>query len=198
MIKKGIQFSIERIFDITISLLILTISLPIMLFALLGIVFTMPGYIFFTQERVGKNKKIFRIYKLRTMKVDKDAEMKLDGSKDAERLTKFGKILRRTKIDELPQLINVLIGDMSLVGPRPTIYQQVINYSEMQAHRLDMRPGMTGLAQVNGNIYLSWDERIKFDLEYINHFSLMLDVKILAKTVLVVIFGEKKFKGEQS
>ncbi|MDD3138959.1 MAG: sugar transferase [Lachnospiraceae bacterium] len=198
MIKKGIQFSIKRIFDITISLLVLTISLPIMLFALLGIVFTMPGPIFFTQERVGKNKKNFRIYKLRTMKVDKDAEKKLDGSKDAERLTKFGKILRRTKIDELPQLINVLIGDMSLVGPRPTIYQQVMNYNEMQAHRLDMRPGMTGLAQVNGNIYLSWDERIKFDLEYINHFSLMLDLKILAKTVLVVVFGEKKFKGDQS
>lgn len=197
MLGKSLQLGIKRLCDIAISLMALTIASPIILTAIFGILLTMPGPVFFMQERVGKNKKLFKIYKLRTMKVDKEAENSFDGSKDAERITTFGKFLRRTKIDELPQIINVLLGDMSLVGPRPTILNQVSHYSEVQMRRLDMRPGMTGLAQVNGNIYISWNERITYDLEYINNFSLWLDVKILAKTVLVVIFGEKRFKGDR-
>lgn len=197
MLGKSLQLGIKRLCDLAISLMALTIASPIILTAIFGILLTMPGPVFFMQERVGKNKKLFKIYKLRTMKVDKEAENSFDGSKDAERMTTFGKFLRRTKIDELPQIINVLLGDMSLVGPRPTILNQVSHYSEVQMRRLDMRPGMTGLAQVNGNIYISWNERITYDLEYINNFSLWLDVKILAKTVLVVIFGEKRFKGDR-
>ena len=111
-------------------------------------------------------------------------------------MTRTGNILRRLKIDELPQLWNVFAGDMSLVGPRPTVMEQVEQYDEFQMHRLDMRPGMTGLAQVNGNVSLPWNERIKYDVRYIEKFSVCLDFVIMIKTVLVVIFGEQKFKKE--
>ena len=104
-------------------------------------------------------------------------------------------MIRRLKIDELPQLINVFRGDMSLVGPRPTVKEQTDLYNAYQRQRLNMRPGMTGLAQVNGNISLSWDERIEYDVEYVNKFSILLDLKILLKTIAVVIYGENKFKN---
>lgn len=110
-------------------------------------------------------------------------------------MTPFGNLIRRLKIDELPQLINVFKGDMSLVGPRPTIKEQTDLYNDYQRQRLKMRPGMTGLAQVNGNISLSWDERIKYDVEYVTNFSVLLDLKILFKTVGVVVFGEAKYKN---
>ena len=129
------------------------------------------------------------------MKVDKEAEKSHDFTKDAERMTPFGNLIRRLKIDELPQLINVFKGDMSLVGPRPTIKEQTDLYNDYQRQRLKMRPGMTGLAQVNGNISLSWDERIKYDVEYVTNFSVLLDLKILFKTVGVVVFGEAKYKN---
>ena len=137
----------------------------------------------------------FNILKFRSMKVDKEAEKSHDFTKDAERMTPFGNLIRRLKIDELPQLINVFKGDMSLVGPRPTIKEQTDLYNDYQRQRLKMRPGMTGLAQVNGNISLSWDERIKYDVEYVTNFSVLLDLKILFKTVGVVVFGEAKYKN---
>ncbi|MBR5542571.1 MAG: sugar transferase [Oscillospiraceae bacterium] len=184
----------KRIFDITGSFIVLLVLSPILLLSALLIVCFMPGPIFFFQERVGKDGKTFKIYKFRTMKVDKEAEENFDVSKDKERRTAVGDFLRRFKIDEVVQLINVLKGDMSMVGPRPTFKRHTDNYNDFEKQRLNMRPGMTGLAQVNGNVSLAWDERIIYDVQYVNNFSLLLDIKILFKTVLIVLFGEKRFK----
>lgn len=189
---------IKRVIDIFGSGIGLIIISPILIIFAILIKLTMPGPIFFTQERVGKDKTTFKILKLRTMKVDKEAEKNLDFSKDKDRLTNMGKFLRRVKIDELPQLINVFRGDMSLVGPRPTIMKQVEKYTPHQMQRLIMKPGMTGLAQVNGNISLSWDQRIDYDVEYISKFSILLDIRILLKTIAIVALGEKRFKKEKS
>lgn len=192
MVKK-LNLFVKRSIDVLGSGLGLLILSPILLLTAMAIILFMPGPVFFKQERVGRRGKLFEILKYRTMKVDKQAEQAHDFSKDQNRLTKLGKVLRRTKIDELPQLINVFRGDMSLVGPRPTVLEQVEQYTERQRKRLDMRPGMTGWAQVNGNIELEWDERIEYDLEYIDEFSILLDFRILIKTVGVVLFGEEKF-----
>lgn len=193
---RKLNLGLKRIFDIIVSATGLLVFSPVFLVTVFVIKITMPGKIFFQQERVGKGKKVFHICKFRTMKEDRQAEEAHDFSKDAERMTRTGNILRRLKIDELPQLWNVFAGDMSLVGPRPTVMEQVEQYDEFQMHRLDMRPGMTGLAQVNGNVSLPWNERIKYDVKYIERFSVFLDLAIMIKTVLVVIFGEQKFKKE--
>jgi len=190
---KSINFFIKRLIDLFGSSIGLILISPVLLISAILIKVTMPGPIFFKQQRIGKDKRLFYILKLRTMKVDNAAEAKHDTSKDSERKTLVGDILRRTKIDELPQLINVFVGDMSLVGPRPTFAEQAEVYSEYQMQRLKMNPGMTGLAQVNGNTALSWEERIKYDVMYVNNFSILLDIKILLKTIMVVVFGEKKF-----
>lgn len=193
---KKLELGIKRFFDMAISLLGLWVLSPVFLVTILLIKITMPGKIFFKQERVGKDRKLFPILKFRTMKEDKKAEENHDFSKDAERMTRTGNILRRLKIDELPQLLNVFAGDMSLVGPRPTVAEQVRKYNKFQRRRLEMRPGMTGLAQVNGNTALDWDERIVFDVKYVEQFSIWTDIKILLKTILVVILGEQKFRKE--
>ncbi|AIF44553.1 sugar transferase [Virgibacillus sp. SK37] len=189
---------IKRTLDILGSGLGLLIISPLLIIVTILIKVTMPGPVFFKQDRVGKNMKGFQILKFRTMKVDTEAEKNLDFSKDEDRITTLGKVLRRTKIDELPQLLNVFLGDMSLVGPRPTVMVQVENYTKYEEQRLNMRPGMTGLAQVNGNITLPWEQRIEYDIEYIKKFSFLLDCKILIKTVAIVLFGEAKFKKEKS
>ena len=194
---RKINLIIKRMFDIFGSVMGLLLSSPLLLIVFVLIKITMPGPIFFFQERVGKNGEVFRIYKLRTMKVDVDAEKSFDISKDEMRITSLGRILRRFKIDELVQLINVLKGEMSLVGPRPTLKMQTDNYSEYEMQRLKMLPGMTGLAQVNGNIAISWDERIAYDIEYINGFSVWLDMKILLKTILIIFCGEEKFSNKK-
>ena len=190
---RKLNLYIKRIFDVTISSVGLIISMPFWLIGILGIVITMPGPVFFQQERIGKDGKPFHVLKLRTMKVDKTLETSRDMSRDNERRTPWGDFLRRIKIDELPQLINVLKGDMSLVGPRPTVYEHVVLYDEREKHRLDMRPGMTGLAQINGNASLVWEDRIEYDLRYIKDFTVLLDLHILIGTVKVVLFGEDKF-----
>ncbi len=191
---KNLELGIKRLFDMLGSVVVLVVLSPILFVSALLITCFMPGPIFFFQERVGKNGKTFKIYKFRTMKVDREAEMNFDVSKDEERRTVVGDFLRRFKIDEVVQLINVLKGDMSMVGPRPTFKRQADQYSEFEKQRLAMRPGMTGLAQVNGNTSLLWKERIIYDVQYVHNFSLLLDVKILFKTVLIVLFGEKRFK----
>lgn len=193
---RELNLSIKRLIDFFGSAIGLIVISPILIISAILIKSTMSGPIFFTQERVGKDKTVFKILKLRTMRVDKEAEKNLDFSKDKDRLTNTGKFLRRVKIDELPQLINVFKGDMSLVGPRPTVIKQVEKYTPYQIQRLLMKPGMTGLAQVNGNISLSWNQRIDYDIEYINKFSILLDIKILLKTVAIVFLGEKRFKRE--
>ncbi len=192
---RNINLFIKRAVDVLGSGIGLMLVSPLLVITAVLIKLLMPGPVLFKQERVGKNGTLFYILKFRTMKVDRKAEATHDSSKDAERTTPVGKLLRRTKIDELPQLINVLFGDMSLVGPRPTLKEQVEQYDSRQMHRLDMRPGMTGLAQINGNITLAWSERIEYDLQYVKKFSLLLDLHILIKTVLVVICGEEKFKN---
>lgn len=191
---KKFQLMIKNIFDFLFSLSGIVMLVPVYIMTIVLLKITMPGPIFFKQKRVGKDGREFEVLKFRTMKVDEVAEKNLDCSMDAERITSFGKILRRTKIDETPQLFNVLKGEMSLVGPRPTLKNQVENYDEFQNQRLNVKPGMTGLAQVNGNVALTWEERIIYDVSYVNNFSLLLDANIILKTVLIVIFGEEKFK----
>ena len=195
---RRLNLAIKRTADIIFSAAGLIVLLPILLISAILLEVFMPGPLFFKQQRVGKNGRLFNILKFRSMKVDKALEASHDFTRDAERMTPFGKLLRRTKIDELPQLWNVLVGDMSLVGPRPTVKEQTDKYNDYQRQRLNMRPGMTGLAQVNGNVSLTWDERFVYDIEYVNNFSVLLDIRILCKTVLVVIMGEEKFKRVKS
>ena len=195
---RRLNLAIKRTADIIFSAAGLIVLMPILLISAILLEIFMPGPLFFKQQRVGKDGRLFNILKFRSMKVDKALEASHDFTRDAERMTPFGKLLRRTKIDELPQLWNVLVGDMSLVGPRPTVKEQTDKYNDYQRQRLNMRPGMTGLAQVNGNVSLTWDERFVYDIEYVNNFSVLLDIKILCKTVLVVIMGEEKFKRVKS
>lgn len=197
MIIRKTNLIIKRLIDFIGSSLGLVILSPVFLVTIFLLEIFMPGPVLFRQQRVGKNGKIFDILKFRSMKVDKEAEKNHDFSKDEERKTPFGNLIRRLKIDELPQLINVFRGDMSLVGPRPTVKEQTDLYTDYQRQRLNMRPGMTGLAQVNGNISLTWDERIEYDVEYVTKFSIWLDLKILLKTVAVVICGENKFNKQE-
>ena len=195
---RRLNLAVKRTADIFFSAAGLIVLMPILLISAILLEIFMPGPLFFKQQRVGKNGRLFNILKFRSMKVDKALEASHDFTRDAERMTPFGKLLRRTKIDELPQLWNVLVGDMSLVGPRPTVKEQTDKYNDYQRQRLNMRPGMTGLAQVNGNVSLTWDERFVYDIEYVNNFSVLLDIRILCKTVLVVIMGEEKFKRVKS
>ena len=144
--------------------------------------------IIFKQERPGKNEKIFTLYKFRTMTDEKDDQGNL--LPDEVRLTKFGKLLRSTSLDELPELFNILKGDMAIVGPRPLLVRYLPLYNEHQKHRHDVRPGFTGYAQVNGRNSISWEEKFDLDVYYTNHVSFLLDLKIIFKTVKVVVFRE--------
>ena len=193
--KKQKSIVIKRIIDVVVSGIGLIILFPI--FVIIGILIKLDskGPVFFVQERAGKDGKIFKAYKFRTM-VD-NAE-KIGGKKISEsdsRITRVGKHLR-WGIDELPQLINVFKGDMSLVGPRPTLLDQVEHYSKEDRRRLEMKPGITGWALVNGRNVLSWPEKIKLDIWYIDHWSMWLDFKILIKTIWVVIFTREGIYGK--
>lgn len=191
---RQVNLKLKRVFDIILSGFILLVTLPFFLITILIQQIVMPGPVFFQQQRVGKDGKLFYILKLRSMKVDREAEKNHDFSKDEERLTSFGRFMRRSKVDELPQVWNIFRGDMSLIGPRPTVKEQVDQYTEFQMQRLLMRPGLSGLAQVNGNTAISWAERIEYDVDYIEQFSIILDAKIMLKTLLVILFGEDKFR----
>jgi len=179
---------IKRALDIIASLLLIIASIPIWLFAIFIILLSDFGPIFFKQTRVGQNLEPFEIYKFRTMKLNYD-DNKTTKFND-KRVFKFGHVLRKYKIDELPQLINVIGGDMSLVGPRPTSIDDVEKMSSIQKDRHTLKPGMTGLAQISGNTSLKWSERIKFDLYYVNNWTLYLDIKIMLKTFLQVLSGK--------
>jgi len=194
--KKQVAIILKRIFDILASGIALVVLLPI--FAVIGIFIKLDskGRVFFVQERAGKDGKIFKAYKLRTM-VNNAVEKGLgyEIAKDDNRITRVGKHLR-WGIDELPQLINVFKGEMSLVGPRPTLIEQVRRYSKEHTRRLEMKPGLTGWALVNGRNILSWPEKIKLDIWYIDHWSLWLDLKILIKTIWVLVFTREGVYGE--
>jgi lipopolysaccharide/colanic/teichoic acid biosynthesis glycosyltransferase len=194
MKKKRKDIVLKRIIDVVISGIGLIILFPV--FIIIGILIKLDskGPVFFIQERAGKNGKIFRAYKLRTM-IENSYNMGKGLRQNDPRITRVGKHLR-WGIDELPQIINVFKGDMSLVGPRPTLPEQVSRYSKEHRRRLEMKPGLTGWALVNGRNILSWPERIKFDIWYIDHWSLRLDVKILFKTIWVVIFKREGIYGK--
>ncbi len=178
----------KRPLDFLFSLLALIILSPILLITyMLVIIFLgFPGI--FKQPRPGRDEKIFNLYKFRTMTNTKDKNGKL--LPDEKRLTKFGKFLRSTSLDELPELFNILIGDMSFIGPRPLLVSYIPYYKPQERHRHDIRPGLTGLAQVNGRNYLTWEDKFRMDLQYVNHVSFMADFSIITKTLKVVIVRE--------
>ena len=184
----------KRFYDIVLSGLALLVLSPILLILIIVGAIKMKGNPFFTQMRPGRidkrtgKEKIFRLIKFRTMTCEKDENGEL--LPDEKRLTKYGKILRSTSLDELPELINIFIGDMSIVGPRPLLVQYLPLYNEEQRHRHDVRPGLTGYAQVNGRNTLSWEERFALDVKYTRKISLWFDVAILFKTVLAVFKRE--------
>jgi lipopolysaccharide/colanic/teichoic acid biosynthesis glycosyltransferase len=188
---------IRRLSDILVSLLALVLSAPLLAFAILAVRLESPGRAIYSQRRSGRGGRPFNVLKLRTM-VDGAEHIGAGLAIDADdpRVTRVGAFLRRTSLDELPNLVNVLRGEMSLIGPRPTLPVQVAQYTERQRRRLAIRPGITGWAQVNGRASLPWAERIELDLYYIEHRSLGLDLKILWRTLALVLGGSGLYKGE--
>lgn len=179
---------IKRLFDVIISLFVLIILSPIMLITAILVRIKLGSPVIFKQERLGKDEKIFTLYKFRSMTDEKDESGKL--LPDSKRLTKFGKTLRSLSLDELPQLFNVLKGDMSLIGPRPLLVEYLERYNEEQRHRHDVRPGITGLAQCSGRNLLSWQEKFKLDVEYSRNVSFLQDVKIFFNTIKILFKRE--------
>lgn len=179
----------KRFLDFSISLIALIIISPILLVISIWLHFANKGAgAFFFQERPGKNAKIFKVIKFKTMTDERDAEGNL--LPDAERLTKVGKFVRSTSIDELPQLINVLKGDMALIGPRPLLVQYLPLYSPEQARRHEVRPGISGWAQCHGRNAITWTEKFKLDVWYVDHVSLMTDLKVIFITIKKVLLKE--------
>jgi len=195
-VVKRNEFIVKVILDKVFSIIVLILLFP--LFLIIGVLIKLDskGPVFFVQKRAGKDGKIFKAYKLRTM-VNNAVEMGLgyEIAKDDSRITRVGKHLR-WGIDELPQLLNVFRGEMSMVGPRPTLPHQIEKYSEREKRRLEIKPGITGWALINGRNKLTWPERIKLDIWYIDHWSIWLDLKILLKTVWVVIFKREGIYGK--
>ncbi|WP_313163892.1 sugar transferase [Sedimentibacter sp.] len=188
------QKIIKRLIDKLLSLIVLILFLPVWFFIAILIKVTSEGPIFFIQDRPGKNKKIFKVYKFRTMKIGSEEMIKgQEVMTDDDRITSIGRFLRRSKMDEIPQLLNVLKGEMSIVGPRPERIASLEDYNDEISKRLNVNPGLTGLAQVSGNIYLDLKDRYKLDVYYAEHFSLWLDIKIIFRTISVVLFGEDKY-----
>lgn len=196
---------IKRILDFILSLLALIVLSPIMLVIYILVRIKLGKPAIFKQKRPGKNEEIFTLYKFRTMTDEKDENGNL--LPDEKRLTKFGKFLRATSLDELPELFCILIGTMSFVGPRPLLVEYLNLYNEEQKHRQDVRPGLTGLAQVNGRNAISWEDKFKYDIEYVNKVNLGLDIKIIFMTVGKVFKRDginqegnatmEKYKGEK-
>jgi lipopolysaccharide/colanic/teichoic acid biosynthesis glycosyltransferase len=187
----------KRALDVSVAGLALLVSAPVLGLAALLIRLESPGHPIYRQRRVGRHGRAFEVYKLRTMVAGAEglgAGLVVEEGDD--RITRIGALLRRTSIDELPNLVNVLRGEMSLVGPRPTVQVQVDQYTERQRGRLTVAPGITGWAQVHGRATLPWSERIELDLWYVEHASLRLDLRVLALTLRIVFGGEGLYRGE--
>ena len=187
----------KRAMDLVLATLALVAGAPVLVAAMVAIRLETPGHPLYRQRRVGKDGAPFDLYKLRTMVHGAEhigAGMAVN--EGDPRITRVGAFLRRTSLDELPNLFNVLRGEMSIVGPRPTIPVQVQQYTERQRGRLNVKPGITGWAQVNGRASLPWSERIELDLWYVEHQSLWLDLRILARTLAMVFTGQGLYKGE--
>ena len=172
---------IKRLFDLLLSLAGIIVLLPVRFVLWVLVRVTLGSPALFTQERPGKNEKVFKLYKFRSMTDERDKNGEL--LPDEIRLTRFGRLLRATSLDELPELFNILKGDMSLIGPRPLLVRYLPYYTKEERHRHDVRPGLTGLAQVNGRNALGWEDRFAYDLEYVNHLTFGMDIKIIAMTV---------------
>ncbi|MGR3856337.1 sugar transferase [Chryseobacterium indologenes] len=179
---------LKRIFDFVFSLMGITLLLPIFLIVMVGLFLSNDGKPFFFQLRPGKNGKVFKIIKFKTMNDKKDSNGNL--LSDAERLTAVGSFVRKTSLDEIPQLINVLKGDMSLIGPRPLLVQYLPLYNEHQARRHEVRPGITGWAQINGRNAISWNQKFDYDVWYVENISFILDCKIFFLTAKKVFIRE--------
>ena len=179
---------IKRVFDIIFALIAVVLLSPVFLVVSIVIVISDGFPVFFTQVRPGKNGVPFKLHKFRSMKKAQDQKIEL--STDGERITKFGYFLRRTSVDELPELFSVLEGKMSIVGPRPLLMQYLERYSGEQARRHEVLPGITGWAQINGRNTISWEEKFRLDIWYVDHWTFCLDIKIILQTVWKVIKGE--------
>lgn len=175
----------KRMLDFTLSLGAIIVLSPILLVLTIVGAVAMGGNPFFTQERPGKNEKIFKLVKFRTMNNKKDK--KGDLLPDEKRLTSYGKWLRSTSLDELPELFNILKGDMSIIGPRPLLVKYLPRYNKEQHRRHEVRPGLTGLAQVNGRNDLTWEDKFKYDVQYVDHITFINDVNIIIETVKIVL-----------
>lgn len=185
----------KRVFDFSIAFIGLMVAIPIFIFAGISLFILNKGKVFFLQARPGKGGHIFKVVKFKTMTDEKDQNGHL--LPDHKRLTKVGKFIRSTSLDEIPQLINVLKGDMSLVGPRPLLVQYLPLYSEEQARRHEVKPGITGWAQVNGRNAISWKKKFEYDVWYVDNVSLILDIKIIVKTVNNVFKRKDVIQNEQ-
>ena len=186
-----------RALDVAVAAVALVLSAPLLIAAAIAIRLESRGHVLYRQRRVRLDGREFDVLKLRTMVTGAEtmgAGLAVD--QGDPRITRVGAFLRRTSIDELPNLVNVLRGDMAIVGPRPTVPVQVSQYTDRQRGRLRVRPGITGWAQVNGRAGLPWDERIELDLWYVEHRSLLLDLRILARTARLVVHGEGLYRGE--
>jgi undecaprenyl phosphate N,N'-diacetylbacillosamine 1-phosphate transferase len=193
--EARIQMAIKRLFDVFVSLAVLILLFPLWMVVALLIKITSPGPVFFLQERPGKDRNIFKVYKFRSMRLGSEKMVRgVEVMEGDARVTAVGHFIRRTKIDEIPQCLNVLKGEMSLIGPRPERIASLADYDEEISKRLNVRPGMTGLAQVSGNIYITLTERYRLDVYYVEHFSLWLDIRILFRTAGVVLLGEERYK----
>ena len=186
----------KRAFDIVLSLTALIVLSPVLLVVAVLVRVKLGSPVIFCQERPGKDEKIFRLYKFRSMTDGRDENGEL--LPDEVRLTKFGRILRSTSLDELPELWNILKGDMSIVGPRPLAVVYLPYYTEEERHRHDILPGLTGLAQVNGRNSLTWEEKFSYDLDYAVHISFWMDVKIILLTVKKVFIREGIGQAEEA
>ena len=179
---------VKRFLDFVISFFALMLLSPVLLVLIIVGAFMMKGNPFFTQKRPGKNEKIFKLIKFRTMTNERDSDGNL--LPDEKRLNGYGKFLRSTSLDELPELLNILIGDMSIVGPRPLLVKYLPLYNEFQKRRHEVRPGLTGLAQINGRNTSTWPDRFKFDVSYVDNITFVGDIKIIFKTVSKVLKRE--------
>ena len=188
MIKKMYKYFFKRVLDFFAALIGFILLSPVFIIVMIGLFFANHGKPFFFQTRPGKNERLFNIIKFKTMNDKKDTLDQL--LPDSERLTKIGAFVRKTSLDEIPQLINVIKGDMSLIGPRPLLIQYLSLYNETQKQRHNIRPGITGWAQVNGRNAISWEQKFIFDVWYVENLNFLLDVKILFLTIKKVMVSE--------
>ena len=195
-VKGPYEAFIKRTLDITISLLVMIVFCWLYAIVAVLVRIKLGSPVLFKQQRPGRNEKIFNLYKFRTMTDEKDENGEL--LPDEVRLTKFGKFLRKTSLDELPEAINILKGDMSVVGPRPLLVRYLPLYNEYQRHRHDVRPGLSGWAQVNGRNTVSWEDKFNYDVEYANHVTFAMDIKIVWKSFIQAFFKHEGISSETS